>query len=109
MQELNSSEVRRFGHTLHHQHERSRCCHKAWLGFPAEDMRGVGTEARDLRAQESVEEEGGGGAEKKRVGRGGRRGEKKETLTPVSPRRQRKRERLSTSQEALVITYSSCV
>lgn len=24
-------------------------------------MRGVGTEARDLRAQESVEEEGGGG------------------------------------------------
>ena len=60
MQELNSSDVQRFGHTLYHQHERSRCCHKAWLGFPAEDMRGVGTEARDLRAQESVEEEGGG-------------------------------------------------
>lgn len=73
---------------------------------------------RDLRAQESVEgrrkgeeEEGRrkGGAEKRGVGRGGRSGEKKETLTPVSPRQQRKRERLSTSQEALVITYSSCV
>ena len=46
---------------LYHQHERSRCCHKAWLGFPTEDMRGMGTEARDLRAKESVEEEGGGG------------------------------------------------
>ena len=45
---------------LYHQHERNRCCHKAWLGFPTEDMRGVGTEARDLRAKESVEEEGGG-------------------------------------------------
>ena len=44
---------------LYHQHERNRCCHKAWLGFPTEDMRGVGTEARDLRAKESVEEEGG--------------------------------------------------
>ena len=74
MQELNSSDVRRFGHTLYHQHERSRCCHKAWLGFPAEDMRGVGTEARDLRAQESVEEEGGGGCGEKEGGAGRKEG-----------------------------------
>ena len=54
---------------LYHQHERSRCCHKAWLGFPTEDMRGMGTEARDLRAKESVEEEGGGEKEEEEAGR----------------------------------------
>ena len=62
---------------LYHQHERSRCCHKAWLGFPTEDMRGMGTEARDLRAKESVEEEGGGGEEEEEEAGRRRGGEEK--------------------------------
>lgn len=80
-------------------------------------------EARDLRAKQSVEKEGegeeeeegrgrGGEGKKQKVGRGGEKeggGRRGKLGHQLVQGRQQKREWLSTSQEALVITYCSCV